>query len=221
MVQLADLQTIIRELPRLDRLGIQPHAFDHDPITDADFEAFDVAVQFLLPFWPSALAQLSQRIGGAGPVGMTSTMLATRAERFSTIAGRDLTIPNGVMIAAMVHNGLPIVMADSGPFSPLIAGPAVKDALDDHRVAADIMSKAPGALTDKETKVLAILSVHGIDGPDGQIKRVFLAPRPDQIACIYSITDTMWLKTETLLPIGRAVKLGLEHLITPTGSPKK
>ena len=215
MVQLSDLQTIMRELPRLDRQGLRlRESFYHDPITEADFEAFDVAVQFLRPLWIPALAQLNQPVGPLpGPGGMTSDILARRAERFAALCGRELSIPNGVMIAAISHLEIPNTNAHRpGSASAPILGPVVKAALDDHRAAADIMQKAPEPLTGEEAKVLAILALHGIDAPDGQIKRVFLAPRPDQIACIYNVPGTMWLRTETLLPIGRAVKLGLEYL---------
>lgn len=217
MVQLSDLHTIMREMPRLDRQGFQPHAFDLDPITDADFEAFDVAVQFLRPLWIPALAQLSPPVGGwPSSVGMTSNMLAERAERYAALCGRELSIANGVMIAALLHSNVTVYGGPKAPVSALIAGPTVKAALDDHRAAADIMQKAPEPLTGEEAKVLAILALHGIDAPDGQIKRVFMAPRPDQIACIYKVPGTMWLRTETLLPIGRAVKLELEYLFEPS-----
>lgn len=220
MVQLSDLQTIMREMPRLDRQGFQPHAFDPDPITDADFEAFNVAVQFLCGLDVPVIIFIGNAHGG-----MTPKMLATRAERLAAMCGRDVVIANGIMIAAMTHLQLPIgacLAVNSTvahPFftvSTSILGPVVKAALDDHRAAADIMQKAPEPLTGEEAKVLAILALHGIDAPDGQIRRVFMAPRPDQIACIYKVPGTMWLRTETLLPIGRAVKLGLDYLFEPS-----
>lgn len=218
MVQLSDLHTILAALPRLDRHGFQPHGYDLNPITDADFPAFELAVDFLSPFWSGALAQLSQPgLGFNGLGGLNSKMLATRADRLADLCGLPISVPNGVMIAALANYGpiLPPLLSNLAVIS-FISAPAVMAALNCHRDGLEIMAKSPEPLTPEEAKVLTILSLHGIDAPDGQIKRLFIAPRPTQIACVFSPPGSRWHLTQTLLPIGRAKKLGLEYLLEPS-----
>lgn len=218
MVQLSDLHAVLSGCPHLDRHGLQHPGFDLDPITDADFPAFELAVDFISPFWSGSLAQLSQPLPSSNTArGLTPGMLASRAERFAELCGLPFSVSIGVMIAALAHYG------SSLPFSYYPAGvgcffspPLILAALNCHRDGLEIMRASPEPLTPEEAKVLAILAVHGIDAPDG-VKRLFIAPRPTQIACVFSPPGSRWLHSQTILPIGRAKKLGLEYLLEPTG----
>jgi hypothetical protein len=200
-----------------------------DPLTAADYPAFEIALDFLRRFadrgpLPSQgmIFRVSVSNLTTGVVlqtynharqwtGLTSAQLAKRAERFARMTGRQIDITTPVMAAAILALGIPQCDFSGGMIATFIDGHSVKDALDDLKACRAIMNAAPKPIVD-EPLMLAKLALHGIDAPPNVI-RLALAPRPDRIVAVTREPGSRWMRSVPLLTRPWSMKLGLEHLL--------